>query len=132
MIALDTSALVAIALDEPEGEAFSRIIAASGTAVVGLPTLLETHMVLEGRLPGGAKHFLDRLLLVPDIHPIDFDRRMFQAATDAFHRFGRGRGHPARLNMGDGMAYAVARIQDLPLLYKGNDFVHTDLVPAAA
>ncbi|AWN48079.1 VapC toxin family PIN domain ribonuclease [Methylobacterium terrae] len=131
MIALDTSALVAIAMDEAEGETFSQIIAVSGSAIVGMPTLLETHMVLEGRLPGGAKYFLDRLLLVPSVRMIDFDHRMLQAATDAFLRFGRGRGHPARLNMGDCMAYAVARTQDLPLLFKGNDFVHTDLTPAA-
>jgi ribonuclease VapC len=131
MIALDTSALVAVALDEAESEAFSRIIAASGAAVVGMPTLVETHMVLEARLLGGATRFLDGLLSVPSIRPIDFDRRMFRAATDAFLRFGRGRGHPARLNMGDCMAYAVARAQNLPLLFKGNDFVHTDLIPAA-
>ncbi|TNC11736.1 type II toxin-antitoxin system VapC family toxin [Methylobacterium terricola] len=131
MIALDTSALVAIALDEPESETFSRITAASGAAVMGMPTLVETHMVLESRMPGGAQNFIDGLLRIPSIQPIDFARRMFRTATEAFDRFGRGRGHPARLNMGDCMAYAVARTQDLPLLFKGNDFVHTALIPAA-
>ena len=49
------------------------------------------------------------------------------AALDAFSRFGKGQGHPAQLNMGDCFAYAVAKNRRVPLLYKGNDFVHTDV-----
>lgn len=125
MIVLDTSALVAIALNEPESEAFSRIIAVNGMALV------KTAMVLEARLSAGAEHFLDGLMALPSLRSVDFDHRMVRAARDAFLRFGRGRGHPARLNMGDCMAYAVAKVWRLPLPFKGDDFVHTDLTPAA-
>ncbi|MBK3395788.1 MULTISPECIES: type II toxin-antitoxin system VapC family toxin [Methylobacterium] len=125
MIVLDTSALVAIALDESESEAFSRIIAVNGMALV------KTAMVLEARLSAGAEHFLDGLMALPSLRSVDFDHRMVRAARDAFLRFGRGRGHPARLNMGDCMAYAVAKVWRLPLPFKGDDFVHTDLTPAA-
>ena len=131
MIVLDTSALVAIALDEPESEAFSRIIAVNGMALIGTPTLVESAMVLEARLSAGAEHFLDGLMALPSLRSVDFDHRMVRAARDAFLRFGRGRGHPARLNMGDCMAYAVAKVWRAPLLFKGDDFVHTDLTPAA-
>ena len=52
------------------------------------------------------------------------------AASDAFDRFGKGIGHPAKLNFGDCMAYAVAKVHDVPLLYKGTDFAQTDIRPA--
>ncbi|GJE00981.1 type II toxin-antitoxin system VapC family toxin [Methylobacterium isbiliense] len=132
MIVLDTSAIVAIALCEPEEETFSRVIASHDAALVGTPTLLETRMVLAARLARGAASFIDGFLARPSIRPVAFTLPMVRAASDAFIRYGRGRGHPAKLNLADCMSYAVAKHHALPLLFKGDDFVHTDLIPAAS
>lgn len=128
MIALDSSAIVAVLLLEPEAPDFRRAIAASG-ALVGAPTLVETRLVLEGYLFGRAHSTLRAFLHGTGITIVPFDGAMFEAAADAFVRFGKGR-HPAKLNFGDCLSYAVARVHALPLLFKGNDFVHTDIVSA--
>jgi len=128
LIAVDTSALVAVALGEPERADFNLCIARHG-ALIGTPTLLELSLVLTTRLHGGADAFLDGLLRLPGIHPVDFSLDLSRAASEACLRFGRGR-HPAGLNFGDCMAYAVARVHDVPLLFKGDDFARTDIRPA--
>jgi ribonuclease VapC len=125
VIALDTSAIVAIALGEAEAEGFIRQIAVR-EALVGAPSLLESRMVLTSRMHDPAV-FLDDFLEPAEIHIVDFSFAMYQVATTAFDRFGKGRGHPARLNFGDCLAYAVAKLNKLPLLYKGHDFSHTDI-----
>ena len=61
------------------------------------------------------------------IEAVDFTMDMYREAVRALERFGKGRGHPAQLNFGDCMAYAVAKVYDLPLLYKGDDFARTDI-----
>ena len=129
MIALDTSAIVAIALDEEEEEPFNKLIAAR-EALVGTPTLLEARLVLTSRIPNHADQFLDRLMRRPSVHPVAFSLPMYHAAVDAFDRFGKAKGHPAKLNICDCMAYAVARHHAVPLLYKGDDFSRTDIAPA--
>jgi ribonuclease VapC len=68
-----------------------------------------------------------RLLNHPNIEVVPVDRVMTEAATEAYERFGKGY-HPARLNFGDLFSYALAKTHNLPLLYKGNDFAHTDIV----
>lgn len=130
MIALDTSAIVAIALEESEASDFNRLIAVHG-GLVGAPTLLETHLVLARREPEAADEFLAGLIERPSIHPVSFGLAMFRLAKSAFDRFGKGRGHPAKLNFGDCMSYAVAEFHDVPLLFKGDDFRRTDVRPAA-
>lgn len=129
MLAIDTSAIIAILNTEPEEERFSRLIATS-RAVVGAPTLVEARLVLEGRTPGQAEMLLRTFIVRPTVTIVPFDAAMFESAIDAFARFGKGRGHPAQLNLGDCLAYAVARTRAVPVLFKGNDFVHTDVVPA--
>jgi ribonuclease VapC len=129
MIALDTSAVVAIALDEDEAETFDRAIA-SGEALIGTPTLLETRLVLMQRMPGFAAEFLKAFISPAEINSIPFTFDMYQSAAEAFERYGKGRGHPAQLNFGDCMAYAVAKHYDVPLLYKGRGFARTDIRPA--
>ena len=129
MIALDSSALVAIALDEPEGRIFDELIVRS-RALVGVPTLFETRMVLGSLMPTFADVFVDRLIASPSIRTVDFGIDTYRAATDAFNRYGKGRGHAACLNFGDCLSYAVAKVYAVPLLFKGGDFIHTDLVPA--
>lgn len=130
MIALDTSALIAIALNEPEEDDFIRLIALQG-ALIGTPTLLETALVLKRRLPDFADSFLKIIWTHQDIQTVPFCERMLDAAQTAFMSYGKGR-HPAALNFGDCMAYAVAKVRDCPLLFKGQDFTRTDIVPAFA
>ena len=129
MIAVDSSALVAIALDEGEAQPFSALIAREGAALGG-PTLVETKLVLS-RLGSKAVDTLFRKLGEDGVLTIvDFTPDMTEAAVAAFRLYGKGRGHPAGLNYGDCLAYAVARVLNLPLLFKGDDFRHTDIVPA--
>ena len=125
MIALDTSAIVAMALNEPEEPDFILAVAAY-QALVGVPTLLECRLILTARM-AEAEEFLDGLVRRPSIHPVLFSLEMYGAAAAAFDRFGRGSGHPARLNFGDCMAYAIAKVHDVPLLYKADDFARTDI-----
>ena len=91
---------------------------------------METRLVLESHAPGRADALLRHFVARKSITIIAFDAAMFQAASDAFARFGKGRGHPAKLNFGDCMAYATAKVRAVPLLFKGSDFVHTDIKPA--
>ncbi len=127
MIVLDSSEIVAIMLEEEEEEAFSEILG-SNPAFVGAPTLVETRLVVDARLPA-AGDLLNKFLHDSAVTIVPFDAAMFVAAADAFTRYGRGR-HRARLNFGDCLSYAVASVMRLPLLFKGDDFVHTDIVPA--
>jgi ribonuclease VapC len=129
MIALDTSAIVAIALDEDEAETFDRAIA-SEEALIGAPTLLETRLILMRRMPGFAAEFLRTFVSPAAINPVPFTFDMYQSAAQAFERYGKDHGHPAQLNFGDCMAYAVAKHYDVPLLYKGRNFARTDIAPA--
>ena len=128
MIAIDTSAIVAVALDEPEARLFGEIIG-SQNCVIGWPTVFEARIVLS-RIPHNAGlRVLDKVLDGPAVTVVPFDGRACEAAYEAFERFGRGR-HPAKLNFGDCMAYAVAKTHDAPLLYKGADFPLTDVSAA--
>jgi ribonuclease VapC len=86
-------------------------------------------MVLTSIRHGRGYDVLDKILAAPRMDTISFDRPIFALAAAAFDRYGRGR-HRARLNFGDCMAYAVAKAHDVPLLFKGTDFAHTDLRPA--
>ena len=131
MIVVDTSALVAIAKGEAEKPAMIAALAAS-RAVIGTPTLLEAGMVMPSYLGDLAASFLAGLLGDLAIAPTAFTAPMVDEAMRAFRLFGRGQGHPARLNFGDCMAYAVAKTHGAPLLFKGNDFIHTDIRPALA
>ena len=126
MIALDSSAIVGIAMREQEADSFLDIIGAR-SAVIGAPTLLETHLVLSRKAPGVFGDFLQGFVTPPHVRVVDFTAEMYVAAANAFDRYGKGRGHRAQLNFGDCLAYAVAKAQDVPLLYKGVDFAHTDI-----
>ena len=128
MIVLDSSAIVAVILREADAPALEKILILED-CVVGAPTLVETRMVLEGRMSSGAADLLQSLVAERGIAIIPFDAAMYAAAAEAFARYGRGR-HRAKLNFGDCLSYAVAAVMRLPLLFKGDDFVHTDIVPA--
>ena len=131
MIAIDTSAILAIVLQEAEEAAFQAVLAAS-SPIIGAPTLVEARLVLESHYRVTAEAVLRGFIARHGLAVVSFDAAMFEAATAAFARFGKGRGHPAKLNFGDCMSYAVAKTHAVPLLFKGRDFIHTDLVPAYA
>jgi ribonuclease VapC len=128
-VVVDTSALVAVLLDEPESERFMEVIALDEHSVIGAPTLLETSMVLSDRkgVHGVAslRRFVRRFRLA--VEP--FRSADCRVAVRAFLVYGKGR-HPARLNFGDCMAYAVAKNRRQKLLYKGDDFKLTDVEAA--
>ncbi len=120
---VDTSALIAVLRREPEAEGFIDRLLATREVRVSAGTLIETHLAAE-RDGGGAE--LAALLQVVDADVGPVDARQVDLAVDGFRRFGRGR-HPAGLNFGDLFAYALARVLDEPLLFKGGDFGRTDV-----
>jgi ribonuclease VapC len=131
MIAIDTSAILAIALEESEAPMFSDILSRK-KAIIGASTLLETHIVLASRLEAEGLIFLSNLLLEARIEIVPFTAHHFQIAREAFSRYGKGQGHKAQLNFGDCLAYAVAKADNIPLLFKGSDFSYTDIEAAIA
>jgi ribonuclease VapC len=125
-VILDTSAIVAIATEEPGClDLIDKLDAAEVTAI-GAPTLAETGLVLRSRLEREPRPFLERFISDWNVTVIPFGEDHWKAAVDAHARFGRGR-HKAALNFGDCLSYAVARLADLPLLCTGSDFARTDL-----
>jgi len=129
MIAVDTSAILAIALDEQDAKRFAGPI--NGTrCVIGWPTVFETNLVLTGQRKASALELVSLWMARPNVEKVAFDERLFHAAIVAFREYGKGMGHPAKLNIGDCFSYAVAKVHDVPLLYKGTDFAHTDIRPA--
>ena len=123
---LDTSAIVSILTEEIGHEDIARRASEAPMLAVGTPTLLETAMVLSSRLGRDPRPAMDRFLRRMQVEVIPFTAEHYEVAVDAFERFGKGR-HPAALNFGDCLSYAVARLSGLPLLYTGNDFARTDL-----
>jgi ribonuclease VapC len=128
VIALDTSALLAIAFKEPEREVFAHAIR-SNRCLIGAANVLECHMVLRERQGETGVKQLDDFLTRAQVATIGFDNVLLPIARLAFDRYGKGR-HPAGLNFGDCMSYAIAKAKDVPLLFKGNDFHLTDIRPA--
>ena len=126
---LDSSAVVAIALREPEFEDLFARLAGTRNVGIGVPTLTETAIVLSARISGDARGLLARFLQEGDISTVPFGDAHFGVAVEAWLRYGKGR-HPAALNFGDCMAYAVAKVSDEPLLCCGDDFQKTDLTLA--
>ena len=132
MIAVDTSAIVAIALNEPERPAFRDAILRAGRALISTASVLEAKMVLYGRRGPRAVVLADDLFRLPIFEVVPPGPGDLAAAFNAFIVFGRGSGHPAALNYGDLFSYALAKTRALPLLFKGNDFAETDIVPVIA
>jgi ribonuclease VapC len=123
---LDTSAVVAIFFQEHGWERLAERIAAADHVGMGAPTLAEAGLVLSARLRHDARGLLARFLRAFDVEVVPFGEAHHAAAVEAWLRFGKGR-HPAALNFGDCLAYAVAWLSDRPLLCVGEDFRRTDL-----
>lgn len=126
---LDSSALIAILFAEPGYlDLVDRILAADHVRV-GAPTLVETSLVFAGRRGLRSAESVEGLVRELGVTVVSFGEAEWRAATEAFRRFGRGR-HAAALNYGDCLAYATARVARDTLLFVGDDFSKTDILPA--
>jgi ribonuclease VapC len=124
---IDSSALVAILLQEADAARYVAAIEADPVRLLSATTYVETCIVAENRVHGAGVHDVDRLIARAVIDVISVDYEQAQIARDAFRRFGKGR-HPAGLNFGDCFSYALSQAADEPLLFKGDDFPKTDIV----
>jgi ribonuclease VapC len=123
---IDSSALVAILLGEPDRECLQRAVEADESRLVSAVTKLEAGMVMTGRLGPQGGDELQNLLTLIGARIVPFDERQADIARDAFIRYGKRR-HRACLNFGDCAAYALAIAEAEPLLFKGTDFAATDV-----
>ena len=127
---VDTSALIAILRDEPEAMFYARAIEMADARRVSAANFVEAALVIDSsRDPVASRRFDD---LCREAHLIIEPVTEAQAriAREAYRDFGRGSGHPAKLNFGDCFAYALAKVSGEPLLFKGDDFAHTDITAA--
>ena len=126
---LDTSAVLAILLDEPERRAFTEAIEADGTRLMSVASFVECSIVLETCYGSEGVRDLDLLVARAEVTLVPVDVDQAYVARQAFRSYGRGR-HAANLNFGDCFAYALSRASAEPLLFKGSDFAQTDVVRA--
>ena len=127
---IDSSALLAILLDEPEAARLVALLDSDPKRVLCAVHLLETAMVIEARKgPSGGRE-LDLLLHRAQIRVINLTEELAESAREAWRRWGKGN-HPAALNYCDCCAYALAQQLGEPLLFKGADFARTDVRVAA-
>ena len=127
---VDTSALVSILYREPKAERYARIIHEAERCAISTGTFLELSVVVESQLGTDGLRQCDMFLRRAGILVEPFTVEQAHVARQAFHDFGKGR-HPAGLNFGDCFSYALAKVSGQPLLFKGNDFSETDLIPAS-
>jgi len=129
---LDTSALIAILQAEPEADRLLDAILQAEQVQMSAATFVEAAIVIDGRRDPVLSRMFDTLLndLGVEIRPVSVDQA--RLARQAYRDFGKGSGHPARLNFGDCFSYAAAVAVDDVLLFKGDDFRHTDVRPAVS
>lgn len=127
---IDTSALLAILRDEPEAAACAEAIQQAAARRLSAVSFVETAAVIDSSRDPVASRGFDELLREAQITVEAVTEAQARLARDAYRDFGRGSGHPARLNFGDCFSYALAKVMGEALLFKGNDFVHTDVTPA--
>jgi ribonuclease VapC len=132
LIAIDSSALVALFIGEEDAERIAACIADADSRVLSAATLVEVSIVLNGTRFAirDGDEWLDWLMESQDIRIEPVTEVHAQLARTAFRQYGKGMGHPAQLNFGDCFAYALAKSLDVPLLYKGDDFSKTDIASA--
>ncbi len=126
---VDASALLAIALQEEDAGRYALAFGNLCPRFISAPTLLEAAIAVTARKSGQGWADLDELVKALNITVVEFGSGELVEARRAFDVYGKGR-HPARLNFGDCMAYATAKVRDQPLLYKDNDFALTDIAGA--
>ena len=124
---IDSSAIMAILLQEPEAEQLARAMARDTTRLISAATWLEISIAVLLRVGEPGLHFLDLLIAKYAIEIMPMTQKQAEIARRAFKQYGKGI-HPARLNFGDCIVYALAKDTDEPLLFKGEDFNKTDLI----
>jgi ribonuclease VapC len=129
-VIIDTSIIVSILRQEDDWLAFQIKLAESPKTIMSAASLLETGIVVAKGELEDFKAQLGIFLSDNDVSVEPFTRSQAELAIRAYGEFGKGSGHPARLNFGDCMTYALAKETGEPLLFKGNDFSQTDLTPA--
>ena len=127
MIVADTSAILAVVFDEPERGRFARVVEAANKVLISTVSVVECRMVVQARRGQAGTILLNDLFALRVFEPVPPGGAEVEAAYAAFVTFGRGSGHPAGLNFGDLFSYALAKTRNLPLLFKGSDFIHTDV-----
>jgi ribonuclease VapC len=131
-VIVDTSALAAIAFEEADAERYASALAGADTAWISAAVFVEAGAVIELRSGTVGRVTLEALLARIGVGIAAFDARQARLALAAYRTFGKGSGHPARLNLGDCFSYALAKATGEPLLYKGRDFALTDVASALA
>lgn len=124
---VDTSAIVAILRDEPDADRYVQALSRAVDPLISAGTYMETAIVVDANRDPVLSARLDALLAVVDARVEPVTQRHAEIARQAYRDFGKGSGHPAALNFGDCFAYALARATNQPLLFKGEDFTHTDI-----
>jgi len=129
---IDTSAIVAILKREPEEMAFAQLLESTPHVKISAATYFETCVVIDSLRQPTMSRALDDLFDRAQIAIEPVTGEQARIARQAYRDYGRGSGHPANLNFGDCFSYALARSMREPILFKGADFLHTDLRPATA
>lgn len=127
---IDPAAILAIIFAEPEGKTLLDLINQSSNIFLSAPGYVEASIVLSVRYGESAIEDLALLLDELEIEIVPFSPEQAKLASEAFLKFGKGR-HPAKLNMGDCFSYALSKAMGHPLLFKGNDFIQTDIEQVA-
>jgi ribonuclease VapC len=127
---LDTSALLAMLLNEPEADLFRLAIESDPVRLISAANLLETAIVIEARVGEAGGRELDLLVRKAAIDVVVVDGEQVELARHGYRQFGKGH-HVAGLNYGDCFAYALAQSRGEPLLFKGDDFNKTDVMPVS-
>lgn len=127
---VDTSALVAIVKAEPDAQVYSDVLVAAESVGMSAASYLEVGIVVDALRDPVASRILDNLIASSRIRIEHVTSEQAGIARAAYRDFGRGSGHPAQLNFGDCFSYSLAKATGRPLLYKGDDFVHTDVEAA--
>lgn len=128
---IDTSAIIAILRNEPEAAFCAQAIADAAERRLSAANFLEAAVVIDGSRDPVASRKFDELVREARLTIEPVTEAQVRIAREAYRDFGKGTGHPAQLNFGDCFAYALAKTMGEPLLFKGQDFTHTDVVPAA-
>jgi ribonuclease VapC len=128
-VIVDTSALLAILLDEKEADAFSDLLIKSDECLLSAVSFVEASIIAESKGGDGSVRQLDAFLRMAGISIEPMTEEHALAARQAYSDYGKGR-HPAGLNLGDCFSYALAKVTGEPLLFKGNDFRKTDIEAA--
>jgi len=129
-VVVDTSALIALLGMEADAARVAAALESEATRLISAAAVVETGLVIESRYGAQGGRELDLLIAKAELSIQPVTAEQAEVAREAWRRYGKGR-HPAGLNFGDCFSYALARTSGEPLLFKGDDFIHTDITAVA-